>query len=185
MKEDGSALYFIALTPPPEISEEVVRLKNYFAQRFNSRHSLKSPPHITLYMPFRWAVKKEQSLVDFLSAFSEKQQPFHIRLNGFGSFPRRVIYIDVAYSEELAGLYSRLSSGIRKNLNIIKDSYKNEGFTAHMTLAHRDLRPSGYNEAWPEFRDKVFDYTFAADRISLLKHNGRHWDILREFPFQL
>lgn len=183
MKPDEKELYFIALTPPGEISEKATAFKNYFAEKFNSRHALKSPPHITLHMPFKWNPEKEKDVTDFLESFSSAQKPFEVRLNGFGSFPRRVIYIDVESNELLAKLYSDLASEFRAKLNIFNSGYKNEGFTAHITLAHRDLRPAAYNEAWQEFREKKFDRSFNAEKLALLKHNGKHWEILKEFPF--
>lgn len=50
----SDALYFIALVLPSPLYEEVTRLKEYFRDRYNSKAALRSPPHITLHMPFKW-----------------------------------------------------------------------------------------------------------------------------------
>jgi len=183
MKPDGTGLYFIAVMPPGDIAEKATEFKNYFAEKFNSRHALKSPPHITLHMPFKWKQEKESTLTEVLSSFSAIQKPFVIWLNGFGSFPRRVIYIDVESNEPLNRLYRDLAAETKRKLNLFNSAYKNEGYTAHMTLAHRDLKPQAFDLAWPEFKKKEFRGAFTVDKLALLKHNGKSWDIFEEYPF--
>jgi 2'-5' RNA ligase len=175
--------YFIAVVPSEEISEEVTGFKHYIAENFQSKHSLKSPPHITLHMPFKWKEEKEKQLIGFLENFSSGQPAFEVRLKNFSAFPKRVIYIDIVKNEQLEKLYHQLSVAIRKELKIVKDSYKNEGFTPHMTIAHRDLKPAAFGKAWPEFMDKEFERNFLVNHICLLKHNGMNWEIFRRFIF--
>lgn len=52
-----------------------------------------------------------------------------------------------------------------------------------MTIATRDLRPSIFNKAWPEFQARKFDESFEVKNMSLLKHNGTVWEILNDFSF--
>jgi 2'-5' RNA ligase len=54
----------------------------------------------------------------------------------------------------------------------------------HVTVATRDLTKEAFNEAWPVFQDEEFSESFDVHSIYLLKHNGRNWDILEEFPFR-
>jgi 2'-5' RNA ligase len=183
MSKDTQKLYFIAVVPQEDIRSEVTGFKHYIAEHFNSRHSLKSPPHITLQMPFKWKEEKENKLVKFLGDFSSTQIPFEVALKNFSAFPKRVIYIDIVKNEYLEKLYFNLSSAIRKELKIINDSYKNQGFTPHMTIAHRDLKPAAFDMAWAEFKEKPFDKKFLVDHICLLKHNGKSWDIFERFSF--
>ncbi|MGK7393803.1 MAG: 2'-5' RNA ligase family protein [Candidatus Cyclobacteriaceae bacterium M3_2C_046] len=181
MKDQPKNLYFIALIPPEPLREKVSAIKQYIAQHFQSKGALKSPPHITLHMPFYWKPDQEQQLIDFLHDFARTQSTFELELENFGSFPRRVIYIQIHPSENLQQLYVCLTSNIRKKLNIIKDSYKNRGFTPHMTVAFKDLKPAAFSAAWPEFEKKTFSDRFLVDEITLLKHNGRSWDIFATF----
>ena len=44
-----------------------MNIKQEFANRFNSKAALRSPPHITLHMPFKWKEEKEVKLIDVLS----------------------------------------------------------------------------------------------------------------------
>lgn len=177
-------LYFIAIVPPISVQEEVTALKHEIAQKYNSRHSLKSPPHVTLIMPFKWKEEKENAIIDFLRAFALKRSPFSIHLRGFGAFPKRVIFIDVEKNELLHVLASDLLSAIRKELKILMETYKNKGFTAHMTIAHRDLKPVAFEQAWNEFKDKQFDQELLINHISLLKHDGHQWKVYKDFKFE-
>ncbi len=182
--QDSKQLYFIAIIPPLTIQDEVIALKNEMSQKYNSRHALKSPPHITLLMPFKWKEEKESIIEDFLKTFALLRSPFNIRLNGFGAFPKRVIFIDVVKNELLYTLANDLLSAVRKELKILVETYKNKGFTAHMTVAHRDLKPMAFEEAWKEFRDKPFDREFLVNHISLLKHDGHQWRVYKDFKFE-
>jgi 2'-5' RNA ligase len=185
MSKNQQKLYFIAVVPTEEIYVEATGFKNYIAENFQSKHSLKSPPHITLHMPFKWNEEQETQLINFLANFASGQSAFEIQLKNFAAFPKRVIYIDVVKNEQLENLYLQLSMAMRKNLKIVKDSYKNQGYTPHMTIAHRDLKPAAFDKAWPEFKGRIFEKNFLVDHIGLLKHNGKSWDIFRRFVLAL
>ena len=172
----NSSLYFIAIIPPDEISEKVTAIKKYFAESFNSKGALKSPPHITLHMPFWWKSKKEEELVDFLKDFALRQEPFKVELKNFGAFPKRVIFVDIVKNDHLTILYKNLTRDIRSHLKIMKESYKNRGYNPHMTVAFKDLKPQAFTAAWPEFKERIFEYKFMVDNIILLKHNTKFYD---------
>ena len=178
-----SSLYFIAITPTSEISEKITAFKKYFADSHNSKGALKSPPHITLHMPFWWKNKREEELTDFLKNFAIKQDPFEVELKNFGAFPKKVIFVDVVKNEALTDLYKNLTREIRSNLKIMNESYKNRGYTPHITIAYKDLKPQAFTAAWPEFKDRIFDHSFIVDNIILLKHNTKFWEIFDEFNF--
>ena len=183
MDSDKQRIYFIAIVPPFDLRQEVEDIKRYFAETYQSRHALKSPAHITLHMPFRWPQRREPELLRFMSRFASGISPFQVSLKNFAAFPRRVIYIDVEKNEAMETLAARLTEQIRLELKIFKDTYKNQGFTAHVTVAHRDLKPATFMEAWPEFSQREFKAGFTADKIALLKHSGQKWEIQEEFPF--
>jgi 2'-5' RNA ligase len=168
--------YFLAIIPPSPIYEEALELKNYFKQKFNSKASLNSPPHITLHMPFRWKEEKEADLIDTLSKFKSGVAPFQLRLQNFNSFAPRVIFIDVAPNEQLVSLQKRLLKYCKKELNLFNADYKDQVFHPHLTLAFRDLKKSVFTEAWQEFNSKSFSAEFVVDKFDLLKHNGRVWE---------
>jgi len=52
-----------------------------------------------------------------------------------------------------------------------------------ITLATRDLNLELFTKIWPQFKNKNFKSKFLVNSIFLLKHNGKYWDIFKEFNF--
>ncbi|GHM99713.1 2'-5' RNA ligase [Cytophagales bacterium WSM2-2] len=179
----GMSRYFIAIIPPSPIEEEAMALKNHFKEKYNSKGSLNSAPHITLHMPFMWKEKNEEKLIGALKSFVTDQKMFPIALSGFGSFPPRVVFINVKPSEELNLLQSRLQKFCKSELNLFNAQYKDLPFHPHITIAFRDLKKDKFAVAWSEFREKTFEASFPVNRISLLKHDTRYWQPLYHFDF--
>lgn len=184
-KKFKSPLFFIAVLPDRKLSDEVTNIKKYFADRYDSHHALRSPPHITLHMPFRWREDRESSLFKVLANFASKQRKFNIDLEDFGSFPPRVIFIKVKNAESLSNLKSGMTIVAKLELKLLNADYKDQPFHPHMTVAFRDLKRPAFKEAWKEFSQKKIYHRFKVERLTLLRHNGKFWEIHREFDFQL
>lgn len=176
-------LYFLALVPPDDLSIEITKLKQYFFDKYQSKASLRSPPHITLHMPFKWDEAKEQHIIEFLDKFSKERHSFNLTLENYGAFIPRVIFIGVNNSQNLNDLQKDLTSFMKFNFNIFNSNYKEQAFHPHITLAFRDLKKRFFFEAWEEFKDKEFAAEFTVQSFSILKHNGKEWEILKSFEF--
>ncbi|HEY9047918.1 MAG TPA: 2'-5' RNA ligase family protein [Ohtaekwangia sp.] len=181
--EEKLKQYFIALVPPPPVSDDALRLKNYFRDQYNSKASLNSPPHITLHMPFKWKEEKENELVVAFSKFTLGRPSFKVELQDFNAFVPRVIFIDVVKNEALELLNKELHRFCKRELNLFNASYKDQPFHPHMTLAFRDLKKPMFEKAWEEFQKRKFAARFDVESIVLLKHNGKIWEVLKEFLF--
>jgi 2'-5' RNA ligase len=175
--------YFIACVLPTPIAEEALQLKRYFADHYHSKASLNSPPHITLHMPFRWKREKEADLIEGLKRLSSQLSTSKVELNNFGCFPPRVIFIQVNPSPSLTALQYQVRQFCKKDLGLFNADYQDLPFHPHVTLAFRDLRKPMFAKAWEEFKVKTFIGEFPADRIALLKHDGKKWNVLQEFLF--
>lgn len=173
--------FFIACVPPPPIFDQVTQLKEYFKNHYQSKAALNSPPHITLHMPFEWKVKSTEKLFTSFESFFRREKPVRIHLKNFGSFPPRVIFINVADAPELSVMQKRLTQHCKRDLNLYNADYHDRPFHAHMTIAFRDLKKSYFEPAWKEFQLKNFDEEFYTSQVSLLKHNGSKWEIVRDF----
>jgi 2'-5' RNA ligase len=181
--EDKLKQYFIALIPPPPISDDALRLKNYFRDQYNSKASLNSPPHITLHMPFKWKEEKEHELIEAFGKFSLGRPSFKIELHNFSAFVPRVIFIDVVPNDILSQLSKELHRFCKRELNLFNASYKDQPFHPHLTLAFRDLKKPMFEKAWAEFQERKFAARFDVESIVLLKHNGKIWEVFKEFLF--
>ena len=174
MKE--KALYFIALVPEEPLFSQVMNLKHHFKEKYQSRKALKSPPHITLQMPFKWREDREEHICDMLSNVTGNFHKFQLSLNGFGYFEPRVIYIDVEKSEDLFILYKELARTFRETMKLVNELGERP-FQPHLTIAFRDLKKPMFYQARDEFTEKEFKAEFKVNDICLLKHNGSSWDI--------
>ena len=181
IKPEKRKQYFIAVIPPSPAYEETLALKEHFRDTYNSKAALSSPPHITLHMPFMWNEQKEAKLVAKLSEFARRWDPIKICLDNFSSFPPRVIFIAVTESDALYELQRQLHQFFKWELDIFNANYQDRPFHPHLTLAFRDLKKTEYHQAWKEFAEKEYKSEFMADKIALLKHNGKSWDVLKEF----
>ncbi|MEH2383032.1 MAG: 2'-5' RNA ligase family protein [Nostoc sp.] len=175
--------FFIALLPPQDIQDYANQIKQYFADRYASSGALKSPPHITLQPPFEWADANLPLLEASLKEFASGQQPLAITLRGFDAFAPRVIYINVAISQELLSLQADLMAYTESNLGIVDQVSKTRPFAPHITVAFRDLTKQNFKAAWPEFEKHQLHFEFTADKLTLLVHDGKHWNIKSEFGF--
>ncbi|MFP4340295.1 MAG: 2'-5' RNA ligase family protein [Cyclobacteriaceae bacterium] len=173
-------LYFIGVCPPPDISMEIEMLKQEMKLQFGPKHALKSPPHITLQMPFKRAGSFEFVIKDKLNSFASDHEPFKLQLDGFDRFSDRVIFIKVKNSEPLASLYRELQSLLLHDLAFEKQEL-NARFHPHITIATRDLSKLTFKQAWPAFMNRKFNASFLADRLVLFKHAGKHWEVLEEY----
>ncbi|CAN5180609.1 2'-5' RNA ligase family protein [soil metagenome] len=172
--------YFIALVLPSPFNEQAIELKNYFKDRYRSKASLNSPPHITLHMPFEWRGDRENDLIESLKNFSKSLTSAEVKLENFGCFEPRVIFINVFHSQELNDLQYQLRQFCKKELGLFNADYKDFPFRPHITLAFRDLKKLEFAKAWEEFRDKKLNGKFLVNRLCLLKHKDGIWGAFKE-----
>ncbi|WP_017731138.1 2'-5' RNA ligase family protein [Nafulsella turpanensis] len=176
-------LYFIALVPPEPFKQQAYALKEHFRDHYGSKASLNSPAHITLYPPFKLAAE-EKELIDSLQELGQSVAPFEVRLNGFGAFPPRVIFIDVDPSAAMHHLQQGLLRLVPPFAEKEKNSHAQaeKTFHPHMTVAFRDLSKSMFKEAWTKYKEEALRYQWQAKDFTLLRHNGRYWGELQQIP---
>jgi 2'-5' RNA ligase len=179
----GKSKYFIAIVPPPPIYEEALKWKTFFQANFNAKAALRSPPHITLHMPFEWKSAKENLLIDSLASFSNECKSFPIELKNFGSFPPRVIFIQVVENSELRDLQKRLIQYCKSELNLFNANRREQPYHPHLTVAFRDLKKSVFPNAWQVVKDERFQHSFHCKSLALLKHTGKYWEVKTQLTF--
>jgi 2'-5' RNA ligase len=175
--------YYIALVPEPPLRETVDAMKKEIKHRFGAGHALKSPAHITLQMPFHRLESDEQGMFRCLQEFASREVRFNVSLEGFDCFPPRVLFVKVVDHLPLQEIQSRLHKTLISRLGFPERKIPQQ-FHPHMTLATRDLSESDFKIAWEDFRSRNFRASFCVKSLFLLKHNGKSWDLYREFPFR-
>ncbi|MBC1238578.1 2'-5' RNA ligase family protein [Nostoc sp. 2RC] len=175
--------FFIALLPPQDIQDYANQIRQYFADNYASRGAQNSPPHITLQPPFEWVDTNFSLLETCLREFAREQKSIPITLSGFAAFPPRVIYIDVVRSPQILTLQANLMAYVENKLKIIDKVSQTRPFAPHMTVAFRDLTKQNFKAAWPEFEKRQLYFEFIAEKLTLLLHDGKRWNIKSEFNF--
>ncbi len=175
--------YFLALVPPPEILERAHEVKLLIREHFGIKYALKSPPHVTLKMPFSYNEAKEEFLENKLRDFLQVQKPFQVKIDGVGTFGNRVIYLGIEQSPELLLLQSNLKSFCKKELNLI-DELSDRNYHPHLTVAFKDLKPSHFLEVLSLVKNHSFDAQFEAIELSILKRKEGKWSLNRKLPFE-
>ncbi|MEM6642194.1 MAG: 2'-5' RNA ligase family protein [Bacteroidota bacterium] len=172
--------YFIAIIPPIAIQEKITSLKNQISDHYGSSHALKSPPHITLQMPFRLSEKKKALLFELLNYFNTGLKPFRIALRDFGFFEPRVIYVAVEANQELNRLQKSVAEQCRKQLLISNSTYKERPYHPHITIGFRDLKKKMFYEAKTVFAKQHYGADFLVQRIELIVHEGGRWVLAKD-----
>ena len=174
-------LFFIALLPSVEAQEYANQIKHHFADVYASKGALKSPPHVTLQPPFKWDINYVNDLENVLADFVLQCSAIPLVLENFAAFKPRVIYIDVHKTPELLAIQKDLNAHLESTLNIVDKMSKRRAFTPHLTVGFRDLSKANFYRAWDEFKEKKVYFQCDVSQLTLLKHNGKKWDIYQEF----
>ncbi|UUV18518.1 2'-5' RNA ligase family protein [Fusobacteria bacterium ZRK30] len=138
-KHEKKELYFIAILPPEDILAEIEKFKKICMKKFNSKHALRLPSHITLIPPFQSNEQKILSLKPVLNELLIKN--ISVKLNGFSYFEKRVIYISIEKNNELLRLKKHIDEKI-----LIKHKMKTAdlNFIPHITIASKDLTEENF-----------------------------------------
>lgn len=175
----SKTFYFAALVPPPAVKEEVLEMKLEIKEKFDAKHALKLPAHITLIPPIWLEKKQEKDFTAILRNVAQQQSVFSVKLKDFGHFGQRVIFINVVDHEPVQQLYASL----KKSLSDFLSNEKDQKMHPHVTLATRDLNREKFGEAWKEYRDRSYSNEFQARAITLFRHDGKKWEVCPEFQF--
>ena len=171
-------MYFLAAVAPAHVNEQVLKWKHYMRDHYRCTVALKSPAHITLIPPFWMNAELEDKLMSDVDAFAAQHHNFYIQLKNFDAFKPRVIFIGVEKNEPLTELKLALEDHLKK-YPIKKET---RPFHPHLTIANRDLMKKDFAPAFAHFKKIEYDVKFPATAISLLRHNGTEWEVIKSHP---
>jgi 2'-5' RNA ligase len=179
---DKTHLYFIALVTNGDLFDRIREIQLHCAEEYKSKKALRSPPHITLIPPFRQDTSIELVLDKKLTPFFNKHTSLNIELNGFGKFDSRTIFIKPEENSGLINMQEELQYYLSEDFSFIERNPARK-FNPHVTIASGDLRKEYFKTAWQEFESKTFSETWNISSAHLLKHDGKKWNPVIEFPF--
>ena len=178
----STQIYFIAIIPDEETCQEVTEFKQYVSKYFGASHALKSPPHITVFPPFKWGSSSEERLVEGINNFASKQESFFIQIKDFDHFGDRVIFVDIKENPFLIELQSQLNRFISEKVGL--ENKENRSFHPHMTIGFKDLKKSIFPQAWKYFSKLNYEKRFKVDHLFLLKHDGKRWQVINQMKMK-
>lgn len=174
--------YFLALVPPDPIFSRSHQIKEKILETYGLKYALKSPPHITLKMPFSYNEAKEDYLSGRLSEFLANQRSFSVGISGIGTFGQRVIFQEILANPDLIELQKSLKSFCKRELLLV-DELSDRNYHPHLTLAFKDLKPSKFEGVLQLAKECQFKSEFVVDRMMLLKKLDGKWQLQKELIF--
>lgn len=170
--------------PPAQLSEQIDEIRQELSDRYKIYAGLKPPVHITLFRPVNIEESTEVSLVKLLKPVCFNHKPFTQELLNFESFNIQTLFIKAVKHPFLGALQKDITAVFNKNKIDPKEVKGNTTFHPHVTIAYRDIPPEVFPEIWNELKNRKFKRSFTVDRFSLLKHDGKKWQIFEEFKLQ-
>ena len=174
-------LWFVAVMADEALSARVLELKNMMSEIYHAGHALKSPAHITIVPPFKATADELGAISSSLAGALKGRSPRVQKINGFGCFSPRVIFLKPENTQELESLF--LDAGRALSAFSFIDMSRQHGFNPHMTLATRDLTPDNFKRAWASLSTREFSASFGIRSVTILKHVSSRWKSHRELFF--
>ena len=168
------SLYFVAILPPQEISSEIDEIRKQCSIDHKVYTALKPPVHITLAPPFKLDSKFEPKLFNSLE-LARNFSPFNQELKNFDGFPSHTVYINALKNPFISALFKTIKDVLKPYSSDNKGS-----ITPHITIAYRDVNDV-YPHIMEEYKRRRYKAAFTVNKFSLLKHDGKKWNLLREF----
>ena len=176
--------YLLVLSPHEELWNKIMKVKEEFADKFDSANARWGKPHVTL-VRFTQYEMMEERIINRLNSVAMARYPFKIELRDFGSFPAHTIYINLATRVPVQDLVKEIRKEGQRLMKL-NDEYKPHFIMEpHLTIA-RKLKPWQYEKGWEEYSHKHFTGRFIADSMVLLKRpqGELKYQRVRRFEFQ-
>ena len=176
--------YLLVLSPHEELWNKIVKVKEEFAEKYQSHHARWAKPHLTLVNFVQYNMMEER-IISRLKTIAMGYPPFKIELKDFGSFPSHTIYINVMSKIPVQNLIKEIRSEGQRLMKLNDDNKPHFIMEPHLTIA-RKLQPWQYEKGWLEYSNKHFTGRFIADSMLLLKRpvGEMKYQIAERFQFQ-
>jgi 2'-5' RNA ligase len=169
------SLFFVAILPPQQISADIDEIRKQCSVDYQVYSALKPPVHITLIPPFKLDAALENKLVGSLQ-HCRNFRSFEQELHDYDGFPPKVIFIGANKNPGIVALHKNITTKIRPYLKESPGS-----INPHITIAYRDVEEHVYEMIMRAYGKKRFRVNFNVNKFALLKHDGRKWNLFKEF----
>jgi 2'-5' RNA ligase len=172
------------LTPPEDLWQKIVKVKEEFVDKYKVPSAKFLKPHIAL-VNFLTLDMMEEKILQRIQAIAMGIAPFKVELKDYGSYPSHTIYVNVISKVPIQNIVKHLKEAQR----LIKLNNENKPHfieEPHIGIA-RKLKPWQFEQGWLEFSHRPFTGRFFADHMLLLKRKAGEkspFQIAKRFEFQ-
>lgn len=176
--------YLLVLSPPEELWQKIMKVKEEFAATYKSDHARWGKPHITL-VNFAQYELIESRIINRLKVVAMGSPAFKIELKDYGSFPSHTIYINITSKVPIQNMVKQVRTETQRLMKLDDDNKPHFIMEPHLTIA-RKLVPWQYEKAWLEYSNRHFTGRFIADSMLLLKRRvgEKAYQIAQRFELQ-
>jgi 2'-5' RNA ligase len=166
MADFSTAQYLLVAEPHTALTEEIRKLKQYFASTYDCPAAAAGKSNITLAR-FEQYEMLESKILHRLKLVATAQSSFIVELHDFGSFPTHTIFLNITtktqwvqLARSLRPMQQLLTIDKERKVHIITDPY--------IPIA-RKLLPWQYEKGWLEYSHTHFSGRFVLDQLVLLR----------------
>ena len=176
--------YLLVLRPHEELWNRIMKVKEEFAEQYQSEHARWGKPHITLANFVQYEMMEER-LINRLNVVAMSFPPFKLELKDFGSFPSHTIYMNITSKVPVQSLVKQVRHEAQRLMKLNDENKPHFILEPHLTIA-RKLKPWQYEKGWLEYSNKSFTGRFIANTMLLLRKpvGEMKYKIVRRFDFQ-
>ena len=176
--------YLIVLTPPEDLWQKIVKVKEEFSEKYKHPSARYLKPHIAL-VNFLILEMMEERIVQRLQAIAMGLTPFKIELKDYGSYPSHTIYINVISKLPIQQIVRQLKEAQR--LMRLNNENKPHFIEDPHIGVGRKLKPWQFEQGWLEYSHRHFTGRFIAGSMLLLKRKAGEkaaFQIAKRLEFQ-
>lgn len=176
--------YLLVLHPHEELWNKIAKVKNEFAEKYESDNARWGKPHITLVNFLQYEMM-ETKIANRLKVIAMGYPPVKIELKDYGSFPSHTIYINITSKIPIQNLIKQIRTETQRLMKLNEDNKPHFIMEPHLNIA-RKLKPWQYEKGWLEYSHKHFTGRFIATDMLLLKRslNDMKYQIVQRFEFE-
>jgi 2'-5' RNA ligase len=176
--------YLLILSPHEELWNRMMKVKEEFADKYQSDHARWGKPLITLANFVQYEMMEER-LLNRLKVVGMSFPPFKVELKDFGSFPSHTIYINITSKVPVQSLVKQVRHEAQRLMKLNDENKPHFIMEPHLIIA-RKLKPWQYEKGWLEYSNKNFTGRFIADAMLLLRRSvgEMKYKTVRRFDFQ-
>ena len=173
--------YVIVMVVSGEAGDFNNSLRKEVFEKFGVKSS-KLPAHITLKAPFEYEGDISE-LEDKMEKFVLENNSANYKIEGFKSFDKRVIYMNVIDNENIRNIHRRFIKEIKTIPFIEFGSHEGDNAIFHVTISSKKLQ-SKFNEVWQYVNERECNFQEKFNNISIFKWEDNTWKLYKKYLLQ-